>query len=258
MMGDPKSFSRQRYDRFAQNYVTSRTHAQGAELERLVALARPQPDWIVVDVATGGGHTALKFAPHVARVIATDIAPRMLAKAQAFVAGQGVENVAFELADAEDLPFEDGQFDLVTCRIAPHHFANPARFVQESARVLRPGGRLLVQDHLVPQDAATAHSVDTFERLRDPSHNRAFSQAGWQTMFQAAGLSVEGVEEVVKQHDFLPWAERQGCAPETIARLEAMLAQAAEPVRRWMQPENWGTPQATFVNRHIIIVGFRG
>ena len=70
---DSKSLSRKRYTRFAEGYVTSKTHAKGTELDRLVEIAQPQPDWVVLDVATGGGHTALKFAPLVAQVIATDI-----------------------------------------------------------------------------------------------------------------------------------------------------------------------------------------
>ena len=60
---DQKSLSRQRFARFAQNYVVSESHAQGYDLNRLLELARPRPDWQVLDIATGGGHTALKFAP---------------------------------------------------------------------------------------------------------------------------------------------------------------------------------------------------
>ncbi|MFL7790536.1 MAG: methyltransferase type 11, partial [Anaerolineae bacterium] len=63
---DTKTLSQERYTQYAQGYVTSKAHAQGSELERLVDIARPQPNWIVLDAATGGGHTALAFAPHVA------------------------------------------------------------------------------------------------------------------------------------------------------------------------------------------------
>jgi ubiquinone/menaquinone biosynthesis C-methylase UbiE len=260
-----QSLSKQRFGQRAQRYVTSHAHARGADLERLVEIAQPQLNWSVLDVATGGGHTALRFAPYVAHVTATDLTSEMLKAAQAFIHAQGVENVSFKLADAQSLPFEDATFDLVTCRIAPHHFAQCARFVRECARVLRspdqakglPGGTLLVQDHVLPEDRAAARYIDSFERLRDPSHNRAFCESEWVSMFEAAGFIVAHTEQIVKQHQFLPWAERQDCSPDAIARLVAMLREAPEAVTAWVLPTHLGTPQATFVNRHILISGHR-
>jgi ubiquinone/menaquinone biosynthesis C-methylase UbiE len=263
---NPKSLSEQRFGQRAQRYVTSRAHASGTDLDRLVEIAQPQPNWSVLDVATGGGHTALKFAPHVGHVIATDLAVKMLEAAETFITAQGAENIAFQLADAQDLPFDDTTFDLVTCRIAPHHFGDCARFVRECARVLRdpdsvtgaPGGILLVQDHVLPEDQEAARYVDDFERLRDPSHHRAFAESEWVGMFQDAGLSVTHTEQIVKQHKFLPWAERQDCSADVIAHLAAMLQRAPEAAAAWMQPTDIGTPQATFVNHHILIAGHRG
>ncbi len=252
---DPRSLSKARYSKFAAGYVTSETHAKGEELDRLLTLASPQPHWIALDVATGGGHTALKFAPFVARVIATDLTPEMLKKAESFVRGQGADNVEFRLADAESLPFEDGRFDLVTCRIAPHHFPDAARFVREGARVLMPEGLLLVQDHVLPEDDAAAAAVDEFERLRDPSHNRAFNEAEWRAMFEQAGLRVEHTEQIIKRHAFLPWAERQGCAPDVIEALHGRLRNALPAVAAWMLPRDIDTPQASFANRHLILAG---
>jgi ubiquinone/menaquinone biosynthesis C-methylase UbiE len=252
---DAKSLSRERYGRLAEGYVTSEAHAKGQDLARLVEIARPQPDWVVLDVATGGGHTALKFAPHVSRVTATDITPRMLEKAEVFVRENGIRNVEFRPADAEDLPFDDESYDLVTCRIAPHHFPDPARFVREGARVLRPGGLLLVQDHVLPDDGEVARYVGGFERLRDPSHNRAYSEREWVGMYRAAGLEVEHAEQMVKQHQFIAWAERQNCGAETMTKLVRMIDDAPEAVAEWLQPREFGTPRASFVNHHLIISG---
>lgn len=252
---DLKSLSQERYSKFADGYVTSKAHAKGDELGRLIEIAEPGPDWVVLDVATGGGHTALKFAPFVAQVIATDITPKMLASAKAFIAGQGVKNIILKPADAEDLPFDAKQFELVTCRIAPHHFPDCSRFVQESRRVLKPGGLLLIQDHVLSEDEQAARYVDTFEKLRDPSHNRAYSKSEWVSIFQEAGLKVEHTEQIIKRHEFFQWAERQGCTPETIERLIDMVKQAPAAVTGWMKPKDFGTSEATFANRHIIIAG---
>ena len=253
-----KSLSQERFGEFARNYVASSTHARGEELNRLVEIAQPQPNWVALDIATGGGHTALIFAPFVARVIATDITPRMLEAARAFISEKGARNIVFKHADAEDLPFEDETFDLVTCRIAPHHFLNCPGFVSEGSRVLKPGGLLLVQDMMAPEDQQTAHYIDTFERLRDPSHNHAYAQTEWVGMFQRAGLRIEHTEEIIKRHDFASWVARQGCTPDVIKHLTSMVEQAPEAATEWMQPRSFGTPEASYTNHHIIIAGRKG
>lgn len=253
---DAKTLSRQRYAQYAEGYVTSETHARGSDLDRLLDIADPQPHWEALDIATGGGHTALKFAPRVRQVIASDLTPRMLQQAERHIVDEkGVENVRFQHADAEDLPFNAGRFDLVTCRIAPHHFPDVPTFLSECARVLKPGGLLLLQDHVLPDDDEAARYLDDFERLRDPSHNRAYSAAEWRALFTGAGFEVEYSEEYIKRHDFDIWTKRQGNDVDTIARLVLMLREAPPVAKAWMDARDWGTVQATFVNRHVIMRG---
>ncbi len=250
-----KSLTQSRFGQYAQGYVDSQTHAQGADLERLVELANPQPDYVVLDVATGGGHTALKLAPYVARVVASDLTSDMLTVARRHITKHDADNVAFCCADAENLPFSANTFNLVTCRIAPHHFPDVFRFVRECERVLRPGGKLLVQDHVLPDDKRAARYIDAFERLRDPSHILAYAEYEWRGHFLDAGLTVEHTETFSKTHEFIPWAERQGCTPETIKRLQIMLVQSPSAVAEWIRPRHAGTEAATFEGRHIIIMG---
>jgi ubiquinone/menaquinone biosynthesis C-methylase UbiE len=254
---DIRALSRERFGKFASRYVKSAAHAQGDELEWLVAIAAPEPGWVALDVATGGGHTALAFAPHVARVIATDLVPDMLAAARRFLQANTPTALSFSIADAEDLPFDEGTFDLVTCRIAPHHFRDAARFVREAARVLRSVGILLVQDHLLPDDPVAARYIDAWERRRDPSHHRAFSGPEWEDMFERAGLQVYAFEQVTKRHSFIEWTERQGCTPAVTKQLVADMESAPEAVLAWMEPRLFGTPKASFVNRHILVAGWK-
>ena len=68
-----KELVQKQFGEHAEAYATSRVHAQGASLKRLVELIQPQADWRVLDVATAAGHTAYAFAPHVAHVTATDL-----------------------------------------------------------------------------------------------------------------------------------------------------------------------------------------
>ncbi len=252
---EQKAHSRERFSQFAQGYVHSPTHSQGEDLDRLLEIANPQADWLACDIATGGGHTALKIAPHVRRMIATDYAPVMLASARAFIQSQGAANVDFVPADAEALPFAAERFDLITCRVAAHHFPDIFRFVRECARALKPGGTLVVLDHLVPDDPKAAAYIEAFERLRDPSHNRALSNSEWRGDFLDAGLTVEHVERLDRPAKMIPWAERQGCSPEVIEHLHVLLAQAPDAVAEFIHPVCAGTPDAGFDHVYILISG---
>ena len=253
---DVKAQTQQRFGDYAQAYVQSKTHASGHDLERLVELAQPQPEWVVLDVATGGGHSALRFAPLVGRVVACDLTPKMLYAAREFISQQGAGNVTYTAGDAEQLPFAGGSFDLVTCRIAPHHFPDCFHFAQECARVLKPGGRLLVEDLTVPDDERAARYVDSFERLRDPSHYCLYAPYEWQGMFLDAGLTVEHSEVLTKSGKrLLDWAHDQQSSDYVVERLQVMLAQAPDAVRVWWNPQCAGTKDATFDHHYAVVLG---
>jgi SAM-dependent methyltransferase len=179
----------------------------------------------------------------------------MLVVAEKYIQAQGLTNVLFGLVDAENLPLEAHSFDLVTCRIAPHHFSDCALFINEGARVLKPGGLLLVQDHVLPQDQDAARYIDDFERLRDPSHNHSFSHQAWLNLFEGAGLNVIHTQEITKRHQLITWAARQGCSTEVIGELNSRLVHAPPGAARWLQVRDSGTQIASFINHHILIAG---
>src|SRR5579885_3617550 len=181
------------FSRTAEGYVASFSHRAGDDLKRLVELGEWQKGQRALDIATGGGHTALAVAPHVAQVTVTDLTPRMLEKAREFLLSQGVTNAVFQVADAEALPFEDESFDRVTCRIAPHHFPNVEQFVREVARVLKRGGIFLLIDCMAPSEAELDVFDNTVEKWRDPSHGRSCTVEEWQAFFREAGLRIEHI-----------------------------------------------------------------
>src|SRR3954471_19965590 len=178
----------------AERYVTSVTHAHGGDLARMIELAQPRGEQRLLDIATGGGHTALAFAPHVREVVATDLTPRMLEVAEAFIREQGVGNVTFQVADAEALPFPAADFEIVTTRIAPHHFPNPYQYVREVARVLKPGGVFVLNDNMAPDDQELDAFVNRFEKWRDPSHVRSNTIAEWASWMLDAGLQIAHID----------------------------------------------------------------
>jgi ubiquinone/menaquinone biosynthesis C-methylase UbiE len=177
-----------------------------------------------LDVATGGGHTALFLARQGWRVTAGDIAPRMLENAARLAAEAGftIETRQFP---AELLPFGDGTFDLVTVRVAPHHFTSPGQFVDEAARVLRPGGHFLLIDGSVPDnDPETDAWLHLVERWRDPTHGRFLSRAVWEELVRGSGLTVcRSTLQPMKQPDLQWYFETAATPPANRARvLEAV------------------------------------
>jgi ubiquinone/menaquinone biosynthesis C-methylase UbiE len=227
-MSDPtlKQAVQDQFAGSAEAYVTSTVHANKPDLERMVLLANVRGDESVLDIATGGGHVALTFAPHVREVVATDLTPAMLEAAERFITGRGITNVRFEIADAEALPFEDESFDIVTCRVAAHHFQDVARFACESARMLRSGGVFVLDDTIAPEDKSLDTFINLIEKLRDPTHIRDYSVSEWHTLCCDAGLTVESVETWTKTIPFDDWCERARVDEATKEELNHLLVTA--------------------------------
>ena len=211
-------------------YVTSAGHAGGDDLERLLAWGRALRPRRVLDVATGGGHTALAFAGLGARVTAFDLTEPMLRTARTFLTERGAD-VRFVAGDVEALPFRAGAFDVVTCRIAAHHFANVGPAVRQIAAAVRHGGTFLIQDILGHDDAGASAFITEVERRRDPSHVRAYRAAEWKAILKGAGLTVMDEAIVQKGRPWDEWTTRTRMTPDARAALEAFV-QAAPAAHR--------------------------
>ena len=183
----------------ADAYVESDAHRTGEDLEQLVAWAAGART--ALDVATGGGHVARRLREAGLEVVTSDPAPGMRPDV---------------VCRAESLPFADGAFDVVACRTAAHHFADPAGAVREMARVSRD--RVLVVDTVFMGD-----DVEQAETLRDPSHVRNYTEAEWRSFLEQAGLGIRDVRLFEHSFDFAAWLARTGCEGEEATRVEALL-----------------------------------
>lgn len=227
-MDETKAAVQAQFGATADAYVRSATHAMGADLARLVALAAEVPArHRALDVATGGGHTARALAPLVDLVVASDLTRPMLIRARRAFADWRLGNVLVAQADAEALPFATASFDLVSCRIAPHHFPSPERFVREVARVVRPAGRFLLVDSVVPPDSEQGAFLNRLEAIRDPSHHRTLSAEAWLAMIRDAALRPLGHETYPKRHDLDDWLARAQTPPSARAEVRRLLREAS-------------------------------
>lgn len=222
---------RAQYGRAGDAYVRSAGHATGNDLERMLHHAAPRPTDTLLDIATGGGHVARVIGPHVGRVIVSDLTPQMLEHTLPYLREHGLERVESLVADAQDLPLDDASIDIVTCRIAPHHFPEPDLFVAEVARVLRSDGRFLLVDSTMPKGEIGAF-FNAFEMVRDPSHVRSLTEVEWVRLLERNGLVIDMVESFPKRHEFDDWTERMRVSAEDRRTLQAMMRYAGEEVQR--------------------------
>jgi ubiquinone/menaquinone biosynthesis C-methylase UbiE len=226
----------EQFGRVARAYATSDVHARGDSLGLLVEMVSPRPTWHALDVGTGAGHTAIAVAAHVAHVVATDLTPAMLAETARLAVERGLSNVEIRDADAEALPFTDEMFDLVTCRLAFHHFPHPETAVREFARVLRPGGVLGFADNITVEDPDGARFYNAYERLRDPSHHEVPPLSRLIALFETTGLRVEATRSFPKELAFEPWADRMRVSDADKGTLLDMLRACPPAARPLLAP----------------------
>lgn len=226
---------KEQFSKTAQAYVSSTIHAKGDELKLLLELAGEVTNKKVLDIATGGGHTALAFAKAGAHVTATDLTPTMLETARAFIASQDIDPVTFREASAEALPFEPQSFDIVTCRIAAHHFAEPKKFVEEVARVLNPDGMFLLVDNISPADSTLAEVMNTIEKTRDPSHVWAYSIPTWLKWLTGAGLELYHLTRFKRSKNYAYWTSYAQTPQQVIGELEQYVLSLPKPQQKYFE-----------------------
>ena len=187
----------------------------------------------VLDIAAANGHTGLFFAEQGYEVVLSDIAAPMLERARELAASRGLAVTTREHA-AEELPYPDASFDLVTCRVAAHHFSSPRAFVRESARVLRPGGYFLLIDGTVRDDEPEAEAwIHQVEKLRDPSHARFLTPRTWRSLCEEAGLQILRCDLFPFKQPNLEWYfQTAATPPENQEAVRRLLAEAPEAARR--------------------------
>jgi ubiquinone/menaquinone biosynthesis C-methylase UbiE len=226
----------------ANAYTVSAGHSDPALLQIVVDLAQPRPGDEALDIATGAGHTAMALAPHVARVTAYDITQQMLDETARNAAARGLANVMTRLGAAEKLPFADASFDVVTLRIAAHHFADVRAALAEMARVARPGARVVIVDSCAPEDAELDRAFNEMEKLRDPSHVRNYRPSEWRVMVAETGLEViaerqDSYTENGQGMDFDTWTARMKTATGKVEELRRLFRNATPALKEALRIE---------------------
>ena len=188
-------------------YRGSLAHAQGDDLDQVVAWCEPGPGVTALDVATGGGHVGRRLRELGCAVTTCDAA-----------AGMRPDVVC----PAEALAFADGTFDVVVCRVAAHHFTDPALAIREMARVTR---RLVVLEDTLWVDEL----VQQAEVVRDATHVSHYTRDQFAQMLGAAGLELLAEARFPRRHVMDDWLSATGCKGAAAAEVRRLLAHVAEP-----------------------------
>jgi ubiquinone/menaquinone biosynthesis C-methylase UbiE/DNA-binding transcriptional ArsR family regulator len=162
--------------RLGKDYVPGKSWKSLAE-----ALLRLMPPMIIADLGAGEGSSALLLSQRAVRVIAVDSSAKMIEVGRELAARHGVKNIDYRLGDMEEVPIADNEVNLVFFSQSLHHALHPERAMQEAARILTPGGRILVLD-LAKHRIEEARDMYADEWL-------GFSEAELESMLQRAGFA---------------------------------------------------------------------
>lgn len=224
------------FDKQSQHYGKGHILEQTDDIEGALKFIPLKAGWRALDVATGGGHTGLLLATKGCDVTLGDISKNMLERAAKLATERGLRVTTKEFP-AEAIPFAEGEFDLVSCRVAPHHFSNPEGFVREVTRVLRPGGYFLLIDGSIedgrPEAEAWLHQL---EKWRDPSHHRFWSDGTWKRWCAAAGLTLVHCElQPFKQPDLEWYFGAAATSPENRAKVREAIRTVPPAVKEFLR-----------------------
>jgi len=216
----------------AANYRFSSTHGNPVDLARMVKLLNPSPNAAVLDVATGGGHTAVTLAEYVKKVVAIDITPEMLAEAEKGARQKGINNIEFRLEDVHDLNYPDSLFDIVASRFAAHHFSHIKRALREMCRVLKTGGKFYILDCSVVDGDESEQKINRIEFLRDCSHQCSYSPRQWKHLLKDLPLTTHHMVLCKELYVLPQWFERMGTSPNNRQEIFNILNNLSAPCKK--------------------------
>ncbi len=188
--------------------------------------ATPGDRWI--DVACGPGLVTRAMAGRVGEAVGVDLTPAMVEVARREAAAEGLTNLTFEVGDATALDASDASFDGAVTRFSLHHIPLPGRVVAEMARVVRPGGHVVIADHMTSEDADGAAFHEEIERLRDPSHWACLTAARLIRLGEAAGLELVEARRHAFTLDYGEWLARGSGGPTAAPLIERAFADRAD------------------------------
>lgn len=223
MAGVYEESIRSEFTHQSESFARTASTGFGEVLAGIVELAPADSEASWLETACGPGAISRALAPRVGLVRGVDLTPAMVAKAREDAAAAGVPNAEFSVGDATALEFGDASFDGAVTRFSLHHIPAPRRVLEEMARVVRPGGRVIVSDILGDEDRESAAWHEEVERLRDPSHWAFPTAASLRKLGEASGLELEVERRIPLDLDYEDWLARGSGGPAAAGLIDRLL-----------------------------------
>ncbi len=227
--------TRQLFGRKSEQYDKSSLLVNQDNLSSIIEMSGITAGKRVLDVATGTGYMAIAAADTGAEVIATDFTPAMLNKTAEALSHKA--NADMALTDADRLAFYSDAFDVVTCRVSIHHFANPQIAIGEMARVCKPGGRVVIMDVVSSEDKAKSKLHNQMGKMRDFSEVRQWPCSELEGMIESSGLNTIQIESWKHQMAFDEWIRLGGADEDTSKVIREMMIDSIEGDKADMNPQ---------------------
>lgn len=156
-----EAMSRSFFDRVGRDWDALREESFGAQFHLEAFIGLLPRDWVVLDVGSGTGFQLPTLGRHFARVIGVEPVGRMLDVARERVRASGLENVELTRGDLTELPVASAGVDLAIAALVIHHVSTPRDALAELARVVKPGGKVMLIEQC-------AHDNEAFrDRMQD-------------------------------------------------------------------------------------------
>lgn len=223
------------FSKQATKYESSPVHARGEDLQWIVEAASLNGSERVLDVATGTGHTAMALAAGARTVVGVDLTARMVESATSLTEERGLQNVQFVVSDVVQMPFPSSYFDLVACRLAAHHFADSDAGIAEISRVLKPGGRFILVDHIAPEEPALDRFINRIDWLRDGSHVREWTVSEWIEKCNRVGIEARLDRSWHLNMSFSWWIQQAAPAADRRDEIRRMMQEADQETKQAFQ-----------------------
>ncbi|PXY91235.1 class I SAM-dependent methyltransferase [Gilliamella apis] len=231
----------QQFGQQANAYLTSKVHAQGADLEYLASFLTNYPNAEFLDMGCGAGHVSFIAAKQVKHVTAYDLSEQMLAVVEQTANERNLKNITTVQGYAEHQPFDDNYFDIVVSRYSAHHWQDVGKSLRELHRITKPNGKLIIMDVVSPGQPILDIWLQTVEALRDTSHVRDYTPGEWLTFLSEAGFTIDKIQRHRLPLTFDSWIKRMRTPNNLVDAIRTYQISASQDTKSYFELQSDGS-----------------